>query len=89
MLGNIIASISIFVDGFANTIFDSPHRHSCIPNFVSGDFDSIRPEVRVFYENQASHFHNFDFLGTNQSDRDTRPRCYGLHKGNYGTIRKL
>ena len=46
----------MFVDGFANTIFDSPHRFSCIPNFVSGDFDSIRPEVKAFYENQASYF---------------------------------
>ncbi|MTV29002.1 hypothetical protein FTX61_27075, partial [Nitriliruptoraceae bacterium ZYF776] len=48
------ASISIFVDGFANTIYDSPLRYSHIPTIVSGDFDSIRPEVKSFYEKEKA-----------------------------------
>ncbi|CDS40725.1 thiamin pyrophosphokinase 1 [Echinococcus multilocularis] len=48
------ASISVFVDGFANIIYDGPLRDSHTPNFVSGDFDSIRPEVKSFYEKQKT-----------------------------------
>ncbi|KAM7540191.1 hypothetical protein Aperf_G00000033472 [Anoplocephala perfoliata] len=41
--------MSIFVDGFANKIYDSEFKETHIPNFVTGDFDSIRPEVKEFY----------------------------------------
>nr|CDS29031.1 thiamin pyrophosphokinase 1 [Hymenolepis microstoma] len=46
------ASFSIFVDGFANRIYDSQFKDSHFPNMVSGDFDSIRPEVKEFYESK-------------------------------------
>lgn len=41
--------MSIFVDGFANRIYDSEFKETHIPNFLTGDFDSIRPEVKEFY----------------------------------------
>ncbi|VDO01468.1 unnamed protein product [Rodentolepis nana] len=43
---------TIFVDGFANHIHDSQFKDSHLPNMVSGDFDSIRPEVKEFYESK-------------------------------------
>ncbi|VDL48934.1 unnamed protein product [Hymenolepis diminuta] len=48
------ASFSIFVDGFANQIYDSQFKDSHIPDMVSGDFDSIRPDVKEFYEQKKT-----------------------------------
>lgn len=45
--------IKVCADGGANRLFDSllPElRANCIPDYIVGDLDSLRPEVKDFYE---------------------------------------
>ncbi|KAI9205870.1 putative KEX1 protein [Polychytrium aggregatum] len=51
------ASLRICADGGANRLFDAfednVQRALFIPDYIRGDLDSIRPEVRVWYEQQG------------------------------------
>lgn len=38
-----------FVDGFANLVYNHPKRNELVPQFVTGDFDSIEPHVLDYY----------------------------------------
>ena len=47
------------MDGAANLLFDSlgADRDRYIPNLISGDFDSARPDVLEFYKHKVEHWH--------------------------------
>ncbi|KAK4469738.1 hypothetical protein MN116_007261 [Schistosoma mekongi] len=43
-----------FVDGFANHVYkDINYRNNYFPHFLTGDFDSIHPEVLEFYRSRS------------------------------------
>ncbi|THD21658.1 thiamine pyrophosphokinase 1 [Fasciola hepatica] len=48
------ASVVAFVDGFANLVHQGSYGKDYLPNFVTGDFDSITPETLAFYQSQES-----------------------------------
>lgn len=56
------AVIRIYVDGAANGVYSHPDisRSEFMPTLVSGDFDSIRPEVLQFYRDKVDI--NADFI---------------------------
>ena len=46
-------NLKVCADGGANRLFDSlspETRADCIPNYIVGDLDSLRPEVKEYYE---------------------------------------
>ncbi|KAJ6225972.1 thiamine pyrophosphokinase 1 [Anaeramoeba flamelloides] len=58
----------ICADGGANRLYDAVPEHNRVhytPDVILGDLDSIRPEVRYFYENQGSTIQHFKDQSTN------------------------
>lgn len=53
------ASFRVCADGAANRILDSVGHDAWsdlpLPSLICGDLDSVRDEVRQFFENQVSH----------------------------------
>ncbi|KAA3675602.1 thiamine pyrophosphokinase [Paragonimus westermani] len=43
-----------FVDGFANLMFSRPDRENFLPQFVTGDFDSISNDALEYYRSKNS-----------------------------------
>ncbi|KAF8567706.1 hypothetical protein P879_02134 [Paragonimus westermani] len=43
-----------FVDGFANLMFSRPDRENFLPQFVTGDFDSINDDALEYYRSKNS-----------------------------------
>ncbi|KAI4105197.1 MAG: hypothetical protein LQ339_003528 [Xanthoria mediterranea] len=52
------ATLTVFADGAANYVKDlkltEPEEQNTIPDFICGDLDSIRPEVRAHYEEKGT-----------------------------------
>nr|CAH8843037.1 unnamed protein product [Trichobilharzia regenti] len=61
-----------FVDGFANQVYNNQNfRHTYLPNFVTGDFDSIEAEVLQFYRSQK----NVTVVETPDQDETDFTKC--------------
>ena len=43
------STLRVCADGGANRLFDAVHTKECIPDYVVGDLDSVRPDVREYY----------------------------------------
>ncbi|TGZ59697.1 hypothetical protein CRM22_008922 [Opisthorchis felineus] len=46
--------VNSFVDGFANRVFCLPDRECYVPDFVTGDFDSISEDALSYYRSQPT-----------------------------------
>ncbi|CAH8490550.1 unnamed protein product [Schistosoma turkestanicum] len=61
-----------FVDGFANQIYeDVNYRDNYFPHFLTGDFDSIQPEVLEFYRSTK----NVSVIETPDQDETDFTKC--------------
>ncbi|KAF2157426.1 thiamine pyrophosphokinase [Myriangium duriaei CBS 260.36] len=65
------SSLHICADGGANRLFDlyqgwdTPMRGSCIPEEITGDLDSLRPDVKAFYtKHRTAIVHDTDQYST-------------------------
>ena len=52
----ILAVVKATIDGGTNELYDNTEkeRDSYIPDIITGDFDSARPEVLQFYKEKVS-----------------------------------
>ncbi|GAB1600357.1 thiamin pyrophosphokinase 1-like [Argonauta hians] len=44
------AVLKVFVDGAANEVYNNLSKEDYIPDIITGDFDSIKPEVKEYYQ---------------------------------------
>ncbi|KAL8979487.1 MAG: hypothetical protein Q9205_005191 [Flavoplaca limonia] len=58
LAGGILTTLIVFADGAANHVNDlkltESEEQGLIPNFICGDLDSIRPEVKAYYEKKGT-----------------------------------
>lgn len=68
-----ISSVRVCADGGANRLFDAVKHHGeqmqYIPDFIKGDLDSLRGDVREFYENLGCAIEKDPDQDTNDLDK--------------------
>ena len=67
------SSVRVCADGAANRLHDSlidPARSEMLPDLITGDLDSLRPDVASFYEKRGVHIE-----GENEQDSHDFEKC--------------
>ncbi|CAI9719480.1 thiamin pyrophosphokinase 1-like [Octopus vulgaris] len=64
------AVLKVFVDGAANEVYSHLSKEDFLPDIITGDFDSIRPEVKEHYQQK-----NVEIVETPDQDETDFTKC--------------